>query len=754
MDFAELESIEGLRWSWNSWPSSPSAVADLVIPLAVMYTPLSPLPDIPLLPYDPLHCVDCRAVINPYARVDYRSAVWVCPLCQRKNTFPRSYAGVGENSLPAELFPTYSTVDGFGSSQSSSGRSFSSSLSVSDNPGRSATAGLDGGPAFVFVVDTCSPEDELGAMKNEISHVLAQLPESSLVGLVSFGSMVAVHDLAFSDCSRAVILSGERDLPSDKVILLFESLFVTAGLVESLAIQSGRITTAIEEIASSSLALHGHRPQRATGAAISTSVALLEACLSHNGGRIMVFTSGPATVGPGMVVETDLSQAIRTHRDLINGQAPLFSKARSFYREVAERLSGRSIILDLFACSLDQVGAAEMRAPVESSGGFMVLAESFESEQFRRCLRHIFRREENDPLNMNFDATIEIITTKDIKISGALGPCTTLKRKHSSVSGEKIGESSTCSWKLCTLTSKTCIAFFFQVGSDDQLGPVFFIQFVTRYCHGLGGARLRVTTVARRWVSSQSPEIAAGFDQEAAAAVVARLAVQRAEECHARDVIRWLDDMLIRFTSRFGDYIPEDPSSFRLSSGFSLYPQFMYYLRRSQFIDIFNSSPDETAFFRLMLNRERVVESLIMIQPTLFQYSFDGPPIPVLLDISSVSPDVILLFDSYFYVVVHYGSKIAQWRKLGLDKEPGHESLGKLLEASESDAEALAAERVPVPKLIKCEQYGSQARFLLAKLNPSATQKTRAGDGSDIIFTDDVSLQVFMEHLQALAVQG
>jgi protein transport protein SEC23 len=168
-------------------------------------------------------------------------------------------------------------------------------------------------------------------------------------------------------------------------------------------------------------------------------------------------------------------------------------------------------------------------------------------------------------------------------------------------------------------------------------------------------------TVARRWAAPRSPEIAAGFDQEAAAAVMARLAVYRAETYHVRDVIRWLDKMLIRFTAKFGNYVPEDPSTFRLSTNFSLYPQFMYYLRRSQFIDVFNSSPDETAFFRLMLNREGVVGSLIMIQPTLFQYSFDGPPIPVLLDVSSISPDVILLFDSYFYIVIHYGSKIAQW---------------------------------------------------------------------------------------------
>ena len=134
-------------------------------------------------------------------------------------------------------------------------------------------------------------------------------------------------------------------------------------------------------------------------------------------------------------------------------------------------------------------------------------------------------------------------------------------------------------------------------------------------------------------MGKSSPEIAAGFDQEAAATVMGRLAIDRAERHYVRDVIRWLDDNLIRFASQFGDYIQEDPTSFRLSSNFSLYPQLMYYLRRSQFINVFNSSPDETAFFRLMLNCEGVAGSVIMIQPTLFQYSFDGPPIPVLLDI-------------------------------------------------------------------------------------------------------------------------
>ena len=516
------------------------------------------------------------------------------------------------------------------------------------------------------------------------------------------------------------------------------------------------ITTTIEEIHSSVQAMPGHRHLRCTGTAILAALGLLEGCLVNTGSRIMVFTSGPATRGPGIVVDTDLRNAIRNHRDLVNGQAPYYSKSSSFYKQVSQRLSDASIVLDVFAFSLDQVGAAELKGPVESSGGFMMLGDSFESSQFRKCLSHIFNRDEEGNLKIYFDATIEIVTTKDVKICGALGPCISLRRKNNLVSNNEIGEGGTYMWKLGTLTSKTCFAFFFQVSDEQkaQPGSAFSIQFITRYRHGNMGIRKRVTTAARRWVGNQSPEIAAGFDQEAAASVMARLAIDRAEKCQARDVIRWLDDGLVRFASKFGDYVQEDPSSFRLLSNFSLYPQFMYYLRRSQFIDVFNSTPDETAFFRLMLNREGVVGSLIMIQPTLLEYSFDGPPIPVLLDVRSISPDVILLFDSYFHVVIHYGSKIARWRKLGYDKDPNHENLRKLLEAPELDAEQLVAERIPAPKIIKCDQHGSQARFLLAKLNPSVTHNSTYTHGSDIIFTDDLSLQVFIDHLQTLAVQG
>ncbi|KAL0414411.1 UNVERIFIED_CONTAM: protein transport protein SEC23 [Sesamum radiatum] len=206
--------------------------------------------------------------------------------------------------------------------------------------------------------------------------------------------------------------------------------------------------TAIEDIHSSPLVKPGTSTSTVYRVAISVAVGLLEGCLINAGSRVMVFTSGPATTGPGMIVNSDLSYSIRTHRDLHNGYASYYKTSSEFYKQISHRLSDSSIILDLFACSLDQVGAAELKFPVESSGGFMMLGESFESEQFRKCLRHMFDRDDDGNLKMFFDASIEVVTTKDVKICGALGPCVSIQKKNDSVSDKVIGEGGTHVWKL------------------------------------------------------------------------------------------------------------------------------------------------------------------------------------------------------------------------------------------------------------------------------------------------------------------
>jgi hypothetical protein len=119
-----------------------------------------------------------------------------------------------------------------------------------------------------------------------------------------------------------------------------------------------------------------------------------------------------------------------------------------------------------------------------------------------------------------------------------------------------------------------------------------------------------------------------------------RYAVFKTDTEEVFDILRWLDRTLIRLVSKFGDYRKDDPSSFRLAPNFAYYPQFIFHLRRSKFLQSFNYSPDETAFYRHMLLRENTNNSLTMIQPTLIEYSFQPQPAAVLLDASSIKSQV------------------------------------------------------------------------------------------------------------------
>ena len=74
--------------------------------------------------------------------------------------------------------------------------------------------------------------------------------------------------------------------------------------------------------------------------------------------------------------------------------------------------------------------------------------------------------------------------------------------------------------------------------------------------------------------------------------------------------------MLIRLCQKFADYRKEEPTSCRLTDNFSIYPQFMFHLRRSQFLQVFNNSPDETAFYRqdLLVDRFPVPRYIVCDQ--------------------------------------------------------------------------------------------------------------------------------------------
>lgn len=634
-------------------------------------------------------------------------------------------------------------------------------------------------PIFVYVVDTCQEEDSLQALKETLVMSLSLLPANALVGLVTFGTNVAVHEIGYTECSKSYVFRGSKDYPAKQVQ---EMLGLSVpGLRPNMPPQQGRpsppmgpaarfllpvqqaefqITNALEQMQKDPWPVaNDRRALRSTGVALSVAVGLLETSFQNAGARIMLFAGGPATEGPGMVVGPELREPIRSHHDIDRDNVKYFKKAVKYYDTLSKRTAHNGHVIDVFAGCLDQVGLLEMKALANSTGGHMILTDSFTSSQFKQSFIRVFEKDENDNLLMGFNASLEVVTTKELKVTGLIGHGVSLNKKSSAVGETECGIGNTSAWKMCGIDSTASYGIYFEIANQGGPVPVQqgqqrgMMQFLTYYQHSSGQYHLRVTTVARNLSGpAGDPALAQSFDQEAAAVLMARIAVFKAEVDDGPDVLRWVDRMLIRLCSRFADYRKDDPSSFRLDKNFTLYPQFMFHLRRSQFLQVFNNSPDETAFYRHVLNHEYVGDSLIMIQPTLDSYSLEQEgSTPVLLDSASIQANTILLLDTFFQILIFHGETMAEWRKAGYQDQDGYENFKTVLDAPKEDARELVQDRFPLPRFIICDAGGSQARFLLSKLNPSTTHATGGYGGvsqtAQTIFTDDVSLQTFMDHL-------
>ncbi|CAB9518921.1 transport protein SEC23 [Seminavis robusta] len=807
-DVASSEETSGTRLSFHCWPSSRLEATRCVAPFGALYTPLKKLPPScappTALPYDPVRCsnASCHAVLNPYCQVDFRSKLWVCPFCLTRNHFPPHYAdNITETNLPAELIPQYGTCEY-----------------------ELQTVPSQGPPCFLFVIDTCTAggaKEELSELADSLTQALNLLPEDSLVGLITFGTNISVYELGSESISKAYVMRGSREYEPSKIGEMLGCNRAPAPnapngqpkpqqqqpqqgaaqqvggpgaeILQRFLLPVSECSFVIESILDDLQrdpwpVPNDKRPSRSTGAALSVATSMLQLAIPRRGARIMLFTSGPCTAGPGAIVSRLKEDDMRSHADLAKKAEPLHKPACEFYSKLAhantqqgqKQETAAFHVVDVFACSLDQVGLLEMRELVEATGGLVVLGDSFGQSVFKESLRRVFTRypdevpQDGGQMQMAFGCSLEVLTSRELKVSGAIGPVTSLNKAAPNVSDLEVGKGGTNMWGLGGVDPTTTVAVYFDVTNPGNTpvpeGKRRFIQFLSRYQHANGRTRLRATTlcgpwynapdipkddpVAARQAMANSP-VKMSFDQEAAVVLTARMAVHQTETDEVADVLRWVDRSLIRLCAKFADYVPDDPNSFRLSPEFSLYPQFMFHLRRSQFLQLFNSSPDEAAYYRYILTRENTTNSLVMIQPTLLSYSFNGPPQAALLDSDSVRPDTILLLDTFFHVVVFHGETIAAWREQGYHEQEEHAAFRSLLEAPQSDAQLIMDSRFPVPRYIVCDQHKSEARFLMAKLNPSTTHNSElGGSGGAQVNTDDVSLRVFMEHLMKLAVQS
>lgn len=804
------EDVDGIRFNWNRWPSSMADHERIVLHLSCLYTPLKEPQDSRYyyeLQKIPTTCCrsTCKAVLNPFCCPDLLSAqkCWICNFCNQRNQLPQEYQNITDHRYIPEFLRN--TVDYIQSNQALPHPPvfvYVVDLSIDEEGFASLRASIISSLALlppnalvtIITFDHIVNLWELDPTSTKISKSFAfdgqkDYSPKHLQGLIGL-SPAGQPSLASAQPDRpTMFMNGHPQAAPNNMRL--PAPFQPTGNpgasnmnshqpyapkfmnpTEHTAIKQRKfispaselkavVSNIFDQVSSNTWSTaSGHRPLRAVGAALSIAINVLELTYPQSAARIMLFVGGPCTVGPGMVVDDLLKNTIRTHHDIERDNAKYMKKACEYYNNLAARSARNGHTIDIFSCALDQTGLHEMKSCTNMTNGLMVMGEAFHSNLFRSSFQRIFTKDKKNNLRMAFNAIMDVKTSRELKVCGAIGSCVSMNKKTPYVADRKEGLGGTSEWKFCSLTPNSTTAFYFVVQnsptvSQAQQVPCGYVQFITQYNGSDGFRHVRVTTV-RRFFGSDDLE----FDQESAAVLLARMACYRSEtgEMTGQEILRWLDRSLVRICQKFGDYHPNSPESFRLRESFCMFPTFLFNLRRSQFLQVFNNSPDETTFYRHSLMREDCSNSLLMIQPSLVAYELHQETKPVSLDTSSIQPERILLMDSFFHMVIFHGERVAAWRKQEYQNKEGFEAFKALLEAPINDANELMMSRFPLPRYVVCDQHSSQARFLLSRVNPSVTHNNAIGYYGDPalapVLSDDVSYAVFEEHLRKLTVSS
>jgi protein transport protein SEC23 len=116
-----------------------------------------------------------------------------------------------------------------------------------------------------------------------------------------------------------------------------------------------------------------------------------------------------------------------------------------------------------------------MKTCVESTGGYVVLADSFGQSVFKESFRRVFSRHaeqahdaDRGHLTMGLSGTLEVVCSPEIKIKGAIGPCASLNKKSPSVSEVELGQGGTYAWRMCAIDPTSTVAIYFDVSLAPQ----------------------------------------------------------------------------------------------------------------------------------------------------------------------------------------------------------------------------------------------------------------------------------------------
>jgi protein transport protein SEC23 len=215
-------------------------------------------------------------------------------------------------------------------------------------------------------------EEDLKALRDALVVSLSMLPPYALVGLIAFGTMVSFHInpesprshsnphtgpstrtrlFFYPECSKSYVFRGSKEYSQKQVQDMLglspqnraaprtgqpgpPQNFGAAPLLLPVSQVEFQLTTILEQLARDPWPVaNDKRALRCTGNAVGVAVSLLESTFPATGARVMLFSGGSCTEGPGLVVGNELRELIRSHNDIERDTVKHFEMATKVRRE-------------------------------------------------------------------------------------------------------------------------------------------------------------------------------------------------------------------------------------------------------------------------------------------------------------------------------------------------------------------------------------------------------------------------------------
>ena len=106
----------------------------------------------------------------------------------------------------------------------------------------------------------------------------------------------------------------------------------------------------------------------------------------------------------------------------------------------------------------------------------MILTDSFTSSMYRQSFIRVFDKDENDNLLMGFNASLEVLTTKELKVTGLIGHAVSMNKKSASVGETECGIGNTCSWKMSGIDPASTYGIYFEIAGQTGATPAMSSQ--------------------------------------------------------------------------------------------------------------------------------------------------------------------------------------------------------------------------------------------------------------------------------------